>query len=352
MTGRKTVMLAQSMIKIRNQVEHYVDVGTLSLPQACQRIYEEDKIDVLIDLGLFTAYARTDYFVPRPAPIQVAYLGLATTTGGSWMDYVVVDPVVAPHHYAKYYTEKLAVLPHSYHVVDHRQSYGIQQEPDRRSRGIPNNKFIYCNHANNIRLNPEIFEHWMNILKRTPNSTMVLKHFNDEATKNLKVEAKKRGVLVSDNIDETQIIFQYGIGGGEHIAVKAMCDLYLDCHYYNGHSTSADMLWAGVPMVTYPGETMASRAAASFATSTQVEGVERMIANSWEEYEEKALDMAKNRDTTTKKMREELRATRLTMPFFDTGRWVRNFERAMEQMFARYIEGKKPDHVYVIDNEV
>ncbi len=38
-------------------------------------------------------------------------------------------------------------------------------------------------------------------------------------------------------------------------------------HNYNGHSTGGDMLWAGVPMVTFPGESMASRAGASFAKS-------------------------------------------------------------------------------------
>jgi predicted O-linked N-acetylglucosamine transferase (SPINDLY family) len=267
------------------------------------------------------------------------------------MDYVVVDPVVVPHEYAKYYTEKLAVLPHSYHVVDHKQSYGIQSEPDRRSRGLPDNKFIFCNHANNIRMSPSLFDHWMSIVKKSPNSTMVLKHFNDEATANLKIEAKRRGMLVSDNIDESQLLFQHGIGGSEHITVKSMCDLYLDSRYYNGHSTTADMLWAGVPLVTYPSDTMAGRAAASFLTSTGVPQhmLNRMIASSWDDYENKAIDLAKNRHTTTKAIRERIRSTRMTMPFFDTKRWVGNFERAMEQMFAKYMAEKPPDHIYVID---
>jgi len=177
-----------------------VDLGSAPLSEAAVRVYE-DKIDVLIDLGLYTAYSRMDIFVVRPAPIQVAYLGLATTTGAPWMDYVVVDPIVAPHHSAKYYTEKLAVVPHSYHVVDHKQSYEIKPEPDRKSRGLPENKFLFCNHANNVRISPDIFTHWANILKKAPNSTLVLKYFSEEAANNLKMEARKRGLKVSDNID-------------------------------------------------------------------------------------------------------------------------------------------------------
>jgi len=62
------------------------------------------------------------------------------------------------------------------------------------------------------------------------------------------------------------------------------------------------------------------------------------------------VNMALNQEST-KQLRQQLRANRKTMPFFDTARWVRNFEDSMEQMFNRYIEGKRPDHIYVIDTD-
>ena len=88
------------------EVEHLVDLGSIPLPDALKRI-QDDKIDILIDVGLFTAYSRMDIFTMRPAPIQVAWLGLATTTGAPWMDYVVGDKLVTPHQYAKYYNGKV-----------------------------------------------------------------------------------------------------------------------------------------------------------------------------------------------------------------------------------------------------
>ena len=62
-------------------------------PRLRLRIYS-DGIDILIDMGLFTAYSRMDIFSIRPAPVQVAWLGLATTTGAGYYDYIVGDPVV------------------------------------------------------------------------------------------------------------------------------------------------------------------------------------------------------------------------------------------------------------------
>ena len=40
------------------------------------------------------------------------------------------------------------------------------------------------------------FEIWTNIIKRVNNSVLIMKHFTDEATTNLKKEASKRGLNV------------------------------------------------------------------------------------------------------------------------------------------------------------
>jgi predicted O-linked N-acetylglucosamine transferase (SPINDLY family) len=65
------------------------------------------QIDILIDLGLFTAYSRMDIFALRPAPSQVAYLGLATTTGADYYDYMLVDRFVVPPDSEKFYSGTL-----------------------------------------------------------------------------------------------------------------------------------------------------------------------------------------------------------------------------------------------------
>ena len=45
----------------------------------------------------------------------------------------------------------------------------------------------------------------------------------------------------------------------EHVRRGQLVDVCLDTPLCNGHTTGMDVLWAGTPMVTLPGETLASR---------------------------------------------------------------------------------------------
>jgi len=131
----------------------------------------------------------------------------------------------------------------------------------------------------------------------------------------------------------------------EHIQRKAQCNVYLDVHKYNGHSTSADILWAGVPMITFPGQSIAARAAGSFAWAA---GFPEMIVHSWEEYEELGIELATN-EAKYKKLRSAIEQSRPNMPLFDTARWVKNFEYALEIMYKTVQQGSSLSHIYVRD---
>lgn len=49
----------------------------------------------------------------------------------------------------------------------------------------------------------------------------------------MKENARQRGLTVSDDAKESQLIFMHGTGDGSHIQMKAMCDVYLDVFYFN-----------------------------------------------------------------------------------------------------------------------
>ena len=105
------------------------------------------------------------------------------------------------------------------------------------------------------------------------------------------------------------------------------------------------MLWAGVPMVTYPGNTMASRAAASLAIAV---GTPQSVQNSWEDYENFAKQLYLNR-TLLEETRRHLDEIRYLSPVFDQQRWVSNFESALTTIFRRLIHGEEADHIRVQD---
>lgn len=98
----------------------------------------------------------------------------------------------------------------------------------------------------------------MNILKRVPDSVLWLLEYPADAKDNLKKEAVKRGV------DPDRIIVTPKASKHEHINRCFLADLSLDNPITNGHTTTCDLLWSGLPIITYPAtENMPSRVAAS-----------------------------------------------------------------------------------------
>ena len=68
----------------------------------------------------------------------------------------------------------------------------------------------------------------------------------------------------------------------DHLKRITLADVALDTLGYNGHTTSSDMLWAGVPFITVRGDNWPSRVATSIAEASQVKG---MVVENLTEYE-------------------------------------------------------------------
>jgi hypothetical protein len=143
-----------------------------------------------------------------------------------------------------------------------------------------------------------------------------------------------------------RIIFTDVAPKNEHISRGAAADIFLDTPECNAHTTAADILWAGTPMITYPKVKMASRVAASICIASG-EGDE-MVVRSYEEYEKCAVDLATDR-IRLMQLRRRLLDSRETSKLFDTQRWVRNFERGFEEAWKRYLEGRPKDSFAIVD---
>ncbi|KAF7807722.1 LRR receptor-like serine/threonine-protein kinase FEI 1 [Senna tora] len=74
----------------------------------------------------------------------------------------------------------------------------------------------------------------------------------------------------------------------EHIRRSVLADLFLDSPLCNAYTTGADILWAGLPMVTLPLEKMATRVAGSLCLPTRLGKemiVSRNVLSNWEEFD-------------------------------------------------------------------
>ena len=97
----------------------------------------------------------------------------------------------------------------------------------------------------------------MCILLATPDSVLWLVSANAAAQANLQSEAERSGVAPD------RIVFAPFTQRPEHLARLSRADLFLDTAPYSAHTTASDALWAGVPVLTTPGDTFASRVPAS-----------------------------------------------------------------------------------------
>ena len=79
----------------------------------------------------------------------------------------------------------------------------------------------------------------------------------------------------------------------EHVRRGQLADVCLDTPLCNGHTTGMDVLWAGVPMVTLPADTLASRVASS---QLYCLGCTELVASSRQNYIDIAVRLGNDGD--------------------------------------------------------
>lgn len=289
-------------------------------------------IDILVDLAGHTAGSRIGVLAHRPAPIQLHYLGYPGTTGAAWVDYYVADSVLVTPALHEEFTERLALLPDSYLVSDP----AVAEAPParRREHGLPEEAFVFCNFNRPSRIDEDVWKVWMGILRAVPRSVLWLRDANELARRNLRNAARAAGV------DPARLIFAPGVADRlRHISRLRRADLVLDTFgSFSGRSSTADALWAGVPVVTIASERLAGRMSASALSAA---GMSECIMTDAAAYAEFAVEYAQDRARAAA-IRTRLSDARTAAPFFNPDRLVRNLERACLAMWERFTAGLEP----------
>ncbi|KAK4058157.1 hypothetical protein OIO90_000896 [Microbotryomycetes sp. JL221] len=413
-------------LKIEAEAQHFLDVSAASVQQIVEKIVS-DEIHILINLSGYTKGARNEVFAARPAPVQMSYMGFAGTLSAGWCDYFIVDPIVCPPELVSgnrwrlesgdglsgtqsgpekptdfegdpdpesarndfVYTEKLIYMPHSYFVTDHKQAW--KEDPNAfvlpgevpiRDDGSPETRWaieedkrwkmrkamfpqladdtiIFANWNQLYKIDPFIFRVWLNILEKLPNSILWLLRFPAPGEAHIRATAHKwAGPTVAD-----RIVFTDVANKADHIHRGRIADLFLDTTECNAHTTAADILWSGTPLLTFPRHKhkMASRVAASIAMATGF-GSDMIVSNA-SDYEKRAVELAQSVsydlmpaatgveptavDARPQRrgrgelsdLRRKLFLTREDSPLFDTKRWVRNVEQGYLEAWDKWVSG-------------
>lgn len=321
--------------RVRERADKFVDLGGLSDLDAA-RLIHQDGVNVLVDLAGYTQNCRPGIAAFRPAPVQVSYLGFPGTTGAPWIDYRLTDRVATPLQQVPEWTESLVYLPETFFIYDRFEPLP-PLSMTRAQYGLPDNAFVYCAFNNYYKVEPDIFEVWMEILTAVPFSVLWLNGKNANATGNLRWEAQQRGVSAE------RLIFAPFEERDRYRGRYRLADLFLDTPIFNAMTTACDALAAGLPLLTIAGTSFPARVAASLLTAARFrEG----ITNSLEEYRELAVNWGNN-PAMFADLRRRLFEP-LATPLFDTENRVRQLESAYEEMWRRHNMGLPPESFDVV----
>lgn len=209
----------------------------------------------------------------------------------------------------------------------------------RMQYDIPVDAIVYCNFNQLYKIDPNIMKVWVNILKQVPNSILWLISFPAAGESNIQNYAQNIG------LDPGRIIFSKIACKEEHVRRGQLADVCLDTPLCNGHTTTMDILWAGTPVVTLPGETLASRVAAS---QLKALNCPELIAKSQQEYEDIAIRLGLDRKYC-RYIQARIMKARLDSTLFNCEHYARNLESLYEKMWNRYEHGLEPEHLEAVD---
>ena len=320
--------------RLENAFDDFVDIRHLNDIDATTKI-RADHIDILVDLTGYTQTSRTGIVALKPAAIHVNWLGFAGTMGEigggeiggdldkeSLFDYILADKTIAPNQAD--FSEQLLYLP-CYQPNDSKRPIG--KAITRVAQHLPEDAFVFCCFNQTFKITTEVFSVWMRILKQAPNSVLWLLECNIWAKANLQREAEKAG------IDLQRLIFAPRVPITEHLARHAHADLFLDTLPYNAHTTASDALFMKLPVLTCKGDTFASRVAASLLTRANLP---ELITHSLQEYEEKALQLAKAPENLAQ-IKQKLQTDAEQSKLFDATQFARDLEQQYLNVYLNYI---------------
>jgi predicted O-linked N-acetylglucosamine transferase (SPINDLY family) len=315
--------------RIRAAVDQWCDIGRLSDLQAAQKIVD-DAIDVLVDLNGYTKHARTKIFAYRPAPVIVNWCGYPGTMGSPYHHYLIADRHIIPPENEIFYSERVLRIACNQPIDRKRKISAFR--PTRAQVGLPEHAFVYASLNGMQKLTANCFTRWMTILRDVPDSVLWLLTGDEGTNQRLRDAAAERGVHAE------RVIFAQKTANPHHLARISLADLFLDTTPYGAHSTAADALTMGLPILTLQGRSFASRFCSSVMAAA---GLGDLVCHTPEAYVQRAIAFGRDPQRLAR-YRDQLRLRHESSVLRDIPALARRLEELFWQMQSECERGATP----------
>lgn len=283
------------------------------------RLIQQDKIDILVDLGGHSRNNRIKVFTYRPAPIQAMYLGYCASSGLKAMDYWITDEILHPADSPELSSEKITRLPRCSFSYKPPQEAYVQSLRNRDESGI-----VFASYSNFSKLLPTVIETWSKILSSVAGSRLAItdKYMSDDKTRKILLKQFKL-----NGISEDRLIIRGHLSYADYYSSYSNVDIVLDPFPRTGGTTTADSLWMGVPVVTLAGSRYVERLSMS---KLHAVGLDELVAKDKMQYVEIAIRLASD-ELYRRHLRESLRDCMAHSQLCDG----RGLAAAMEELYIK-----------------
>ena len=304
--------------------------------EAVSRQIVADGIDILFDLSGLTAQGRPLAFARKPAPVQIAWVGYPATTGMPTMDYILADHHQVPAGAEKQYSERVIRLPDSYVTfAPPPDSPPLADLPALR------NGFVTFGSFNGLKkISPQVVAVWSRIVAHVPDARLLIKA---PALEGAGVRRRYRDLFAAFGVESSRLTFLGATSPRLHRSSMAEVDIALDSFPYSGGQTTLEVLWMGLPVITCPGETFASRHSLGYLSTL---GLGELIATDINHYVALAVELASSLPRLVA-LRTTMRRRMLVSPLCDADGFTRDLKTALSAVWRRHCQGLPPATVDV-----
>lgn len=315
---------------IRMQVENFRHVATLTDAQLDELI-RADEIDILVDLSGHTAGHRLRTFARKPAPIQLTGFGFVEGNGLTTMDYVFGDRLLLSADERKLVGRPVLELPSAFFYEPPADAPAITDLP--YSWGEP---FTFGCFNKVDKVTDDMLNVWAEIVRHCSSMKqgcrLILK---DVWYDNPMIRAQMGVRLHRAGFRSTEVILYGESTHAEHLSLMAEIDCGLDPSPHGGGTSTSEMLWNGIPVVTLFGPAPPGRLTAAIEMRA---GLGMFVAQDLKEYVQAAISAAMMPDTLSF-LRGSMRARLLQSPLCNIALNVRAIEKHYTEIFNNWRKG-------------
>ncbi|HXC07429.1 MAG TPA: tetratricopeptide repeat protein [Steroidobacteraceae bacterium] len=309
--------------RIQGLADHWREVRPLD-DEALASVVRDDGIDILVDLTMHMAGGRPLLFARRPAPVQIAWLAYPGTTGMRAMDYRLTDARLDPPGFENHYSERSIRLPDSFWCYD-----PLTDQPQVNALPALERGYVTFGCLNNpCKLTDSTLQLWGAVMRAVPDSRLRL--LAPEGPYRTRLLQR----LAAQGIDAARVGFVPYRMRSEYLGSYHDIDIGLDTFPYNGHTTSLDSLWMGVPTVTRVGETCVGRGGLSQLFQL---GLLELAAESDLKFVAAATALAGDLERLAD-LRAGLRSRLERSPLMDAARFARGIETVYRGLWKTYCQ--------------